>query len=242
MPNISRNFIQGKMNKMVDERLVPNGEYIDGLNIRMGSTEGSEIGVVENTKGNTRLTTLTYNGIALINARCIGAFEDGANESVYWFISSNSEPVSTSPTGKVDMVVSFNTTSNLLTYHIISVDDGGGVNTTLNFDSKFLITGVNKIENLVFFTDNLNPPRQFNILKNYGNPVSNIDSFTGEAIQVLKRPPITSPSIRPLITNSEDNFLENRFICFAYRYRYEDGEYSATSQFSEPSFVPNIFD
>ena len=195
MPNISRNFIQGKMNKMVDERLVPNGEYIDGLNIRMGSTEGSEIGVVENTKGNTRLTTLTYNGIALINARCIGAFEDGANESVYWFISSNSEPVSTSPTGKVDMVVSFNTTSNLLTYHIISVDDGGGVNTTLNFDSKFLITGVNKIENLVFFTDNLNPPRQFNILKNYGNPVSNIDSFTGEAIQVLKRSPITSQAL-----------------------------------------------
>jgi hypothetical protein len=58
MANIQRNFIAGRMNKSVDERLVPNGEYIDALNIRMGSTEGSEIGVLENSKGNTQLTTL----------------------------------------------------------------------------------------------------------------------------------------------------------------------------------------
>ncbi len=51
MANTTRNFTQGKMNKMVDERLVPNGEYVDALNVRMGSTEGSEIGVVENSKG-----------------------------------------------------------------------------------------------------------------------------------------------------------------------------------------------
>ena len=43
MVNFSRNFVLGKMNKVVDERLVPNGEYIDALNVRMGSTEGSEI-------------------------------------------------------------------------------------------------------------------------------------------------------------------------------------------------------
>ena len=41
MANLTRNFVLGKMNKVVDERLVPNGEYIDALNIRMGSTEQS---------------------------------------------------------------------------------------------------------------------------------------------------------------------------------------------------------
>ena len=46
------------MNKSVDERLVPNGEYIDAINVRLGSTEESEIGSVENSKGNTKLTTL----------------------------------------------------------------------------------------------------------------------------------------------------------------------------------------
>ena len=63
MGNVKRNFIKGRMNKSVDERLVPNGEYIDALNVRLGSTEGSEIGSVENSKGNTRLTTLQYQGV-----------------------------------------------------------------------------------------------------------------------------------------------------------------------------------
>jgi len=56
MANLSRNFIKGRMNKSVDERLLPDGEYIDALNIRLGSTEESEIGIVENAKGNTKLT------------------------------------------------------------------------------------------------------------------------------------------------------------------------------------------
>ena len=48
------------MNKVVDERLVPDGEYIDAMNVRMGSTENAEIGVIENTKGNLPLTSLAY--------------------------------------------------------------------------------------------------------------------------------------------------------------------------------------
>ena len=52
MANIQRNFIAGRMNKSLEERLVPNGEYIDALNVRLGSTEESEIGAVENSKGN----------------------------------------------------------------------------------------------------------------------------------------------------------------------------------------------
>ncbi len=49
MANITRNFIAGRMNKVVDERLIPDGEYIDALNVRMGSTENSEIGVIMNS-------------------------------------------------------------------------------------------------------------------------------------------------------------------------------------------------
>ena len=60
MANITRNFTAGRMNKVVDERLIPNGEYIDALNIRMGSTENSEIGVIENAKGNLPLTSINY--------------------------------------------------------------------------------------------------------------------------------------------------------------------------------------
>jgi hypothetical protein len=240
MANITRNFIKGKMNKMVDERIVPNGEYIDALNIRMGSSEGSEIGVIENTKGNIILTNLRYDGTDLsLDARCIGAFDDGANETLYWFV--HDPDFGPSLTGKLDLIVSYNTKTSIIIYHVISVNDGGGINTTLNFNSKYLITGVNKIEDLLFFTDNYNAPRRINVKTNYPNPSSGVDGFTDEAILVIKKPPINSPQVIPLTTSSEDNFLEDRFISFAYRYRYSDNEYSATSQFSAPTFLPGTF-
>ena len=241
MANITRNFVAGRMNKSVDERLIPNGEYIDALNVRMGSTEKSEIGVIENTKGNTKLTTLKYiDGTPLSSsAVCIGAIEDSANETMYWFVHDSAFPIGA--TGKLDMIVSFNTLTEILTYHVVSIDDGGGVNTTLNFNPQYLITGVNLVEKLIFFTDDFNPPRVFNISRNYADPVLNIDQFSAESLLVIKKPPVAAPGVQPITTGGQDNFLEDRFICFAYRYRYEDGEYSATSQWSAPAFQPNPF-
>lgn len=242
MANITRNFIAGKMNKVVDERLIPDGEYIDALNIRMGSTENAEIGVMENTKGNVKLTTIKYiDGTPLSSsAKCIGAIDDSANEIIYWFIHDSAFPVGA--TGKLDMIVSFNALTEILTYHVVSIDDGNGVNTTLNFNDQYLITGVDIIDNLIFFTDDYNPPRFINRKKNYADPVANIDQFSAESILVIKKPPVASPGIQLLTTGNQENFLEDRFICFAYRYRYDDGEYSATSQWSAPAFQPNPFE
>ena len=69
MANIQRNFIAGRMNKSLDERLIPNGEYIDALNVRLGSTEETEIGAVENSKGNT-----TDNNTSIYGRNCIKFF------------------------------------------------------------------------------------------------------------------------------------------------------------------------
>jgi hypothetical protein len=178
MGKTQRNFVLGRMNKSLDERLVPNGEYIDALNVRLGSTEASEVGVIENAVGNTQLTALYFPDAAtLLNvnlsseARTIGAYEDGANETLYWFVH---DPAFTlGDTGKCDMIVSFNTTAASINYHVISIDDGGGNNTTLNFDLEHLITGVSMVGRLLFFTDNLNPPRFINVDNNYPNPLVN---------------------------------------------------------------------
>jgi hypothetical protein len=242
MANITRNFTAGKMNKVVDERLIPDGQYVDALNIRMGSTENSEIGVIENTKGNSRLTTIKYiNGTALSSsARCIGTISDNTSETIYWFIHDSNFAVGA--TGKLDMIVSFNVYNNILTYHLISINDGAGINTTLNFNSEYLITGVSIIDDLIFFTDDYNPPRVINRFKNYPDPVGNIDQFSAESILVIKKPPIESPSIQLINSGNEENYLENRYICFAYRYQYADDQYSATSQWSPPAFQPRPFD
>ena len=240
MANLTRNFIAGRMNKTVDERIVPNGEYIDALNIRMGSTENAEVGVIENAKGNLPLTSLSYNGVPLsVDAKCIGAFEDGAEETIYWFVHDDN--YTSSPTGKIDLVVSFNTNTNTTVYHLISIRNGSTSNTTLNFDYQYLITGVNKKENLLFWTDDYNQPRFINVKRNYSNPVAGVDGFSEESILVIKQPPLAAPVVVPTPTSSQDNYLEERFICFAYRYRYADGEYSATSQWSAPAFLPNTF-
>jgi hypothetical protein len=244
MANIQRNFIAGRMNKSLDERLVPNGEYIDALNVRLGSTEGSEVGSVENSKGNTILSTLSFDGIELSNsARCIGAFEDGANETIYWFV--HDPAFIASPTAKLDLIVSYNTTNNATTYNVISANDGTNIKTTLNFSPYNLITGVNLIENLLYFTDNYNPPRFINVNRSYNSPSAApnyFDNISSESLLVIKRPPSESPTIQTLnIIGQEDDFLEERFISFAYRYKYPDGEYSATSQFSDVAFIPSAF-
>lgn len=217
MPIVNTNFVAGRMNKSVDERLLPPGEYVDAINVRLGSTETTEIGAVENSKGNSQLTTLKYNNSPLTDGVCIGAYEDGEKETVYWFVAS----------ATADMIVSYNTNSQLLRYHVVSTS-------VLNFDSQYLITGVNKIGDLLFFTDDLNPPRKINVTKNYTN-------VTAEELNVIVKPPAQAPSLTMISQATEANFMETRMISFAYRYKYEDGEYSALSQFSDIAFVPGVF-
>jgi hypothetical protein len=220
----------------------------------MGSTEQKSIGAIENTKGNVKFTNLIYiDGTPLSDdARTIGAFEDGANETIYWFVHDSNFPVGA--TGKLDLIVSFNVLTSILTYHVISVDDGDGVNTTLNFNPTYVITGINKIDDLLFWTDDYNPPRFINVKENYPNPsATNIDYYIPslaasfpeilfERLQVIKKPPVESPEIQMTNVPGQENFLSERFICFAYRYRYADNQYSAISQFTEPAFIPENFD
>ena len=52
MPEIKRTFLRGRMNKDLDERLLPEGEYRDASNIQISSTEGSDMGSVQNILGN----------------------------------------------------------------------------------------------------------------------------------------------------------------------------------------------
>jgi len=237
MANLVRNFIKGRMNKSVDERLVPNGEYIHAENIRMGSTEDSEIGAVENSKGNTQLTTLVYppTGTALSdNATCLGAYSDGANETMYWFVHDPSF-VDGAYSGVLDLIVSYNMRSDLLTYHVVSTS-------ALSFDPQHLITGVNLVDDLLFFTDDINPPRRINIGQAYPEPVAFVDdSLLEEDILVIKRPPLEAPNVEAVDVVSREDYMEDRFLCFGYRWEYANNEYSATSLFSAPVFESKPF-
>jgi hypothetical protein len=71
--------------------------------------------------------------------------------------------------------------------------------------------------------------------------MSYIDSFNAEDILVIKKPPISAPTIVSRKESNGSTFLEDRFVCFAYRYEYQNGEFSATSQFSPPAFLGGLY-
>ena len=214
---VNKNFVGSKMNKSLDERLIRPGEYTDALNIRISSDEDGEAGSVENAKGNTLLVSLEYNGSPLTNAKCIGAYEDGANETIYWFVTSD----------ETDMICSYNTKTKVLIYHVVS-------ETVLNFSEY--ITGIDLIDELLFFTDNVNPPRRININHNYPQ-----NGITEDDISVIVKPPVEAPSLELITQPVKNNYIEDKFIRFAYRYKYKNGEYSALSQFSDLAFEPSEF-
>lgn len=87
MPEIKNTFSQGKMNKDLDERLIPNGQYRDAMNIQVSTSEGSDIGVAQNILGNKIISTLSND---------LADFEVIIDEDVALNSSTGSEP--TSPT------------------------------------------------------------------------------------------------------------------------------------------------
>ena len=72
MSEIKNQFTGGKMNKDVDERLVPKGEYREAMNIQVSTSEESHVGTAQNILGNSSINlpivTDSYN--------CVGSIAD----------------------------------------------------------------------------------------------------------------------------------------------------------------------
>ena len=91
MPEIKRVFTSGRMNKDLDERLIPNGEYRDALNVQLATSEGSTVGTIQNVLGNVKLsdinTKLTSAGVLADTTRkIIGVAKDEVTSKIYFFL------------------------------------------------------------------------------------------------------------------------------------------------------------
>ena len=85
MPEIKHKFTAGKMNKDLDERLVPNGEYRDAMNIQVSTSEGSDVGTVQNILGNSLV--LGQDDLPN-NISCVGSISDEKNDALYWLLTN----------------------------------------------------------------------------------------------------------------------------------------------------------
>ncbi len=254
MPEIKNNFVQGKMNKDLDDRLLPNGQYRDALNVTVGRSDDSDVGVVQNVKGNTLAYPETLNIIATYpKAKVIGLHVDNEKERVFYFVTDRSTGVLSDTIGPPGS--SGNPLAPSTTFHgIYYWDQQSGFGQPklivkghfLNFSKDYLITGTNIIGNLLFFTDNLNQPRKINI----NTAIANVAYYNNEQkVSVAKYAPFYPIRLLDSSNNStmvndadvESVFLRDQFVRFSYRFKYKDKEYSIMAPFTQPVFIPKTY-
>ena len=83
MPEIKHTFQKGKMNKDLDERIVPNGEYRDAMNIQVRTSDGDAVGTAQNIQGNVQVSE-TYSDAG---TRCVASITDEKNDNAYYFFA-----------------------------------------------------------------------------------------------------------------------------------------------------------
>jgi len=170
MAEVKNAFIKSKMNKDLDARLIPQGEYRDAVNIQVSKSEGDDVGALENVLGNvSRRDFEAASGVS--NLTCIGYFVNEFDSNVYLFFTDYTDPYNTpTPTynpSANNFIYQCNLSSNpnpTIPATITKLVEGA----FLNFSTNRPIIGVNVLEDFLFFTDNRNQPRKINI--NLANP------------------------------------------------------------------------
>ena len=222
MPELKRVPQEGKMNLDFHERILPPGQYREALNVNIGRSETAEVGTVENLLGNAQIGATGITG-----GVCIGSYRDNGNERIYYFVTSNNSFDESN--GGEHGIFEFDQTSGTVRTLV-----SGSV---LNFHQDFLITGINLIDNLLFWTDDRNEPRKINIDR------ARADStyYNSDVLMSVAKPaPFSSATIVTAENNSSisSTFLQDKLPRFSYRWRYDDGEYSVLAPFTPIVFQP----
>ena len=306
------------MNKDLDDRLIPNGEYRDAQNISVGKSEADDIGALETVLGNVLGNDFNSN---IVSLEIIGYYSDEINNRLIVFLTDYND-TNDNPTPP-------SSTNSCYIYEYTPANKGIDLLVSgifLNFSKNKPITGVDLIEDLLFFTDNRNQPRKINIttakadssyyktetdisVAKY-NPYEGISllskisktttGLTGavlsmadttgitkgmfvveynnstlqpeDYVYVLSIPSSTTVELKIPIGHTisnvasgdtiyffsttmtgeditldfnggvawpgDPNFLEDKFVRFSYRFRFDDGEYSIMAPFTQIGFIP----
>ncbi len=304
MGEVKNNFLRSKMNKDLDDRLIPNGEYRNAENISVGKSENSDVGAIEDILGNS---LIAITDVADHDYKIIGVYADVSNERLITFLKGNGT------TKDAIRMYDLNSTSS---YPLLVEGD------FLNFNEDNKIISINLIEDLLFWTDNFNQPRKINIkraiedsdyyttehsisvakyypfdaIKLYKDTEVNVltvvdtlnftvtknekltvgmtivnenieateyikiksvdqtdSGFT--AIEIYEAPSVdvvAEDTLYCIISTMTDgtlngtnanwpgdpDFLEDKFVRFSYRFKFDDNEYSLFAPFTQIGFIP----
>ena len=278
MPELKHDFSQAKMNKDLDERIVPQGQYRDALNIQISTSDASNVGSAQTLLGNVKHNNMfANNGVISANttSSVVAVVNKPETDDIFYFISDGDQRTSiATPAIRKDYIIKYNTESEKNTYVFVDIfsartvtsiassssttvvipdlgvstynatgtrigmrlvapgitfednititnigyDSGNSrwnitvseavtisqneivtfrADRVLNFSKHRLITGVNVLDDFLFWTDNFSEPKKINIersilgtggdrhlnggsLTNYQSPNPDNSTFTGD--------------------------------------------------------------
>ncbi len=221
------------MNKDLDDRLLPNGEYRNAVNITINNSDGEDVGTAQTVRGNLQVIDFNINVTGIDDLQVIGLLDDEASDTVFAFLTNNEKQSYKST--KYSAIVSWNVNQATTSAKIIAEGNW------LNFSTLNPIVA-NLLENLLFFTDNRNQPRKVNINNQTGYyttedqisvakyyPYQSIELYQGsivpEAVVLTTTPNAASTDINTVVcasvadlnigdvlTSSGDGVLYNTFV------------------------------
>ena len=234
MPEIKNTFLKSRMNKDTEARILPQGEYRDAQNASVSASEDASVGSLENIRGNKLLTSF---GLTDFNIEIIGQYADVVNSRIFFFLTNytdasadslgNLSRQSDTAVGSGDYTSFVRTgANNYIAYcQLPNVADSSAIEqsnisfdilvsgTFLNFSKTHPISGINIVENLLFWTDNRNQPRKINVDNAISNPLT---YYTNEDhISVAKYAPYepisflknTTGTLESTLINEHDEWL-----------------------------------
>ena len=179
MPELKQTFSTGKMNKDLDERIVPSGEYREALNIDIGNSEESDVGSVQTLLGNINMHNTDID--LSEKATCIGSVADEKNNKIYYLVADTSNGT--------DWIIEHNTDTNQ-TLPIV-VDKwrfSWRISSTTVYNTNGIPSVSFKISDLGNSTNNITNVRPGMIVYNnlLGGGFTNITSNSGVFVNMLK--------------------------------------------------------
>jgi len=196
------------LNKDDDPRDLKDGAYRYALNCRVGSSNDDNRGMVENVKGNTLVSVALPAG----TNKVIGSYEDRIGSVVYYFLYNSS-----ASHGIYKYTISNNTITKIFEW------------SGLNFSSNHRITGVELVDDMLFWVDGYNDSRKLNVVDAPTYPSPYIEAY----INHVKNPPLYPPAFTTSLVTPLTNLMDDKGYQFALRYVYNDYEKSVLSPFSK---------
>lgn len=139
MAELRKDFSKARMNKDMDERLVPPGEYRDANNIQISTSDGSDIGTVQSLFSNKSRALVNYSttgspqdlyGGATVKHTVVGSVADASKDKIYYLVSGGDQYDSSSyNTTRKDYIVEYDTVKETNKYVFVDIF---GVDTTVS--------------------------------------------------------------------------------------------------------------